>query len=231
MKFNQRQRQQAKMRAVKMKLLTKLIIHNKKRYSVLLGALTLLVCTQGCSTPEAPIHYYSLNTIHSNNTIVGSPKDVNNSSAELVIRDVEMADFLKTGSLVMQVGAHQIQLSELHRWADKLPRAITLNLIKHMSQSQNNVAIFTKRDLTKQQKTNNIAKRYIVDVFFEQFTLSTDHQTVISGSYTLQTTSTKTRHYFNIRQPLTQDGYDNAVQQFQYSLNALSEKILSELPN
>lgn len=203
-----------------------LLLRTKKVSSLLISALPLLIGLQGCSSPEIPIHYYSLNTIESN-TLSDKESATEltlEAKKQLVIRHIEMADFLKTGSLVMQVDAHQIQLSNQHRWADKLPRAISISLVRLMSNNHQGIKVAAKRT-----KLTTDEKNYTIDVFFEQFTLSTNNETVISGSYMIQSNNNQTRRYFDIRQPLEEDGYNHAIERFQHSLNSLSAQILNEV--
>jgi uncharacterized lipoprotein YmbA len=178
-----------------------------------LNALLLVGALVGCSAPEISINYYSLNTINEPpKSLITNQNNQNVRSLtqkSIIIQQVEMADFLKTGGIVMQIGAHQLQLSNNHLWADKLPRAISVNLARQLPI----------------HSTKTSTQPIIVDMFFEQFTIAENNQTVVSGFYTVKDQGKSTQEYFDIRQPLTQDGYNHAVESFQSALKQLAEQI------
>ncbi len=199
--------------------------NTKNRCMLLAGVMISALAVQSCSSPEVPVHYYSLNTIQQTEGMMSENQQ--NTSVEsnttLSIQNIDMADFLKTGSLVMQVDSHQIQLSDQHRWADKLPRAIKVNLTKNLSKNKKNIQV-----VNKAQRTNK-GLHYSVTVFFEQFTISEQQETVVSGSYSIHSINNENTIFFDIRQPLKNDGYNSAIQQYQQSLNELSSKIINDI--
>lgn len=188
----------------------------------LLIALSLF--SLSCSNTDVGIHYYSLNAIDS------PPEkaltiEQNKENTFIVIETITLADFLNTGSLVMQVDSHQIQLSNQHRWGNKLPKAIATHLISTLPNSDNNIYIEHKT-----AKNEELADHKLT-LSFDQFTITNKHETIISGYYRIQSklSGHSKKSFFDIRQPLVQDGYNHAVETFKKSLVELSEKVIKEI--
>lgn len=188
--------------------------------------------TLGCSSTDTTLKYYSLNAVDS------QPKNVktiekHNDNIFVVINSVELADFLNTGGLVMQIDSHQINISNQHRWGDKLPKAIATHLIASLSNKESKLYIEPKNS-----NNSRHADKYL-SLSFEQFTVTnqasgSNNETVISGTYNIESKS-EDKHidskktFFDIRQPLTQDGYNHAVENFKASLNTLSKQIQNDI--
>ena len=209
----------------------------------------------GCSSTEVGLQYYSLNAISSQPTNEASLAN-NEDNTFVVLNNVEMADFLNTGGLVMQIDSHQIHISNQHLWGDKLPKAIETHLISSLSNKESMLYLEHKNS-----SNSRIADKHLT-LYFEQFTVTNENtdrpnETVISGSYIIETKAdakvdTKAesqninqqrkhrrrnnameskKAFFDIRQPLTQDGYNHAVESFKASLNRLSAQIQKDLTN
>lgn len=184
--------------------------------------------TLGCSSTDTTLKYYSLNAVDS------QPKNVktiekHNDNIFVVINSVELADFLNTGGLVMQIDSHQLNISNQHRWGDKLEKAIYSHLLTSLSNEDSKIYIESKN-------SNNrlLADKYL-SLSFEQFTvtdqaLGANNETVVAGTYTIMSKikgqdMESEKIFFDIRQPLTQDGYNHAVENFKHSLDRLSKEI------
>ena len=188
----------------------------------LLIALSFFIIS--CSNTDVGIHYYALNTIEAQPK---NPLTIENNKEHtfVIIEKIALADFLNTGSLVMQIDSHQIQLSNQHRWADKLPNAISTHLISSLLNNHNNLYIEEKNTKNETLADHQLALN------FEQFTITSQHETIISGHYRIQSklNGDSKKSFFDIRQPLTQDGYNHAVAMLKKSLDELSEKIVKDI--
>ncbi|XPF94044.1 PqiC family protein [Colwellia sp. RE-S-Sl-9] len=181
--------------------------------------------TLGCSNTNEGIQYYSLNAIKPQASKIINIEKTQEDTL-VIINDITLADFLNTGGIVMQVDSHQIQISNQHRWGDKLPKAILAHLITSLSANNNHLYF----DL-KNSKNTHLANKKL-SLSFEQFTIANQqHETVISGYYTIESTLDNTREktFFDIRQPLSENGYNHAVENFKNSLDELSSLIIKEL--
>lgn len=181
--------------------------------------------TLGCSNTNEGIQYYALNAIKSQ---AGEITNIEKKQEDIlvVINDITLADFLNTGGIVMQVDSHQIQISNQHRWGDKLPKAILAHLMTSLSANNNHLYF----DL-KNSKNTHLANKKL-SLSFEQFTIANpQHETVISGYYTIESTlnNKQEKTFFDIRQPLSENGYNHAVENFKKSLDELSNLIIKEL--
>lgn len=194
----------------------------KAASQTLLVVLTLF--TLSCSNTDVGIQYYSLNAIkvQQDNTLT-SAKSKDNTF--VIINNIELADFLNTGGLVMQVDSHQIQISNQHRWGDELSKAIANHLITSLS-NNNNLYVELKNS-----KNEGLASKKL-SLSFEQFTIANQqHETVISGYYTIESTVNNKREkaFFDIRQPLRESVYNHVVENFKKSLDELSDLILKDM--
>jgi len=188
--------------------------------------------TLGCSSTDTSLKYYSLNAIGSQQENVKKIAK-HEGNTFVVIDSIELADFLNTGGLVMQIDSHQINISNQHRWGDKLPKAISTHLITSLSNKESKLYVESRNS-----NNNRLADKYL-SLAFEQFTVTNqisgaDNETVISGTYKIRSTNEdkhadSKRTFFDIRQPLTQDGYNHAVKNFKASLNALSKQIQNDI--
>jgi len=207
---------------------------NKKRFTLLsvlqkacdikLLLIIASLVSVSCSNTDSSIHYYSLNTI-ANQPQKASTTQHHKESTFVVLNTIELTDFLNTGSLVMQLDSHKIQLSNQHRWGNKLPNAIAKHLMSTLSSNNKNLYI-------ERKNAKNIDKSDIqLTLYFEQFTITNNSESIIAGYYLIQSTlgDHRQKSYFDIRQPLTQDGYNHAVNTFNHSLDDLSQQIANEL--
>ena len=211
----------------------------------------------GCSSTEVGLQYYSLNAITSPATNETSLAN-NENNTFVALNNVKMADFLNTGGLVMQIDSHQIHISNQHLWGDKLPKAIETHLITSLSNKQSKLYVEHKNS-TNARTAGKQLTLYFEQFTVTNQTAGEPNETVISGSYIIETkaetnidekVSTKTefqnrnqqrkhrkrnnamyskKAFFDIRQPLTQDGYNHAVESFKASLNRLSGQIQKDL--
>jgi len=207
-------------RSVNRKFLNRTLIFTRLKITLVM----LAIFTAGCTSTDNSINYYSLNAI---NVKPNSPTSINNrdSKTSIILNEIIMADFLNTGGLVMQVDTHQIQISNQHRWGNKLSKAISIHLMTSLSQ---NNAVYIEHNNT----SNNASKSKKLTLSFEQFTIAhQQHETVISGYYLMELPehSERKKAFFDIRQPLSQDGYNHAVENFKQSLDELATLILSDI--
>lgn len=194
--------------------------------------IVLSLLTLGCSSTDTSIQYYSLNAIGSQTENVKTIKK-SEDSIFVVINNIELADFLSTGGLVMQIDSHQLNISNQHRWGDKLEKAIYSHLLTSLSNEDSKIYIESKN-------SNNrlLADKYL-SLSFEQFTvtdqaLGANNETVVAGTYTIMSKikgqdMESEKIFFDIRQPLTQDGYNHAVENFKHSLDRLSKQIQNNI--
>ena len=197
--------------------------------NTLCNLVWLIVLATGCSTIEVPTSYYSVNTVSPQPVL--SPLIQNNSITKatplkyVLLHNIGMADFLKTGSIVMQINEQQLQLSNHHFWADKLPRAISVNLARQLSISNKNLVVSNKG------YKNKPTQLYVIDLYFEQFTITHNNETVVSGSYSVHSKHNEQskKIFFDIRQPLTKDGYNHAIEAFKQSLTELSALLIKDI--
>ncbi len=185
-----------------------------------LGILCLVSHLSSCASAPITVSYYTLNSMEAASK-PSQNKMTNKQQPIVLLSTINLADFLATGALVMQLKSHQIQLSNQHRWADNLSDAITRSLLNKLE-----VMIpkyhFEKNEIHWQRN----AQAYI-KININQFTVLADKTTLTSGIFWLLNKDNKLVHKepFSISKQLTQDGYNHAVVQLESSIDTLAQQI------
>jgi len=190
------------------------------RSTLILSIICLMSQLSSCTTTPISVSYYTLSPMATKPT---SPANTtaNEQQPIILLSTIKLADFLATGALVMQLKSHQIQLSNQHRWADNLTDAITQNLLSKLEVMMPNYH-FEKNDIHWKSSAQAHIK-----INFSQFTVLADNTTLTAGTFWLFDKNNKLlrKQSFNINKPLSQNGYNHAVVQFELSLNTLAQQI------
>jgi uncharacterized protein len=193
---------------------------NMVRCSMLLGGVLT-----ACSYNVVQEHYYALNPP----SLLQSLAQTTAKAAQplLLVEPVSVAEFLATGAIVMQVNAHQLQLSNHHRWAENLQQALTFNVQAKLAAR---LAHYQVESSTRywQQQTHSRLQINVSD-----FHISARHSTICAGQFWLFDSEQKllSKQAFYIELALTKDGYVHAVHQLNNALDQLAEQIIEKLPH
>jgi len=153
-----------------------------------------------------------------------------------VLRLLDVADYLRQSSLVMQVNQHELYYSRQDVWAEKLHSSFYKALLQDLNTSG-------QRYYVASSSPNAINAVAAITVKLEHFH-STDASTVVSsGRYWLSANDPQTdknkdlnqsSHSFFFESQLKQDGYAHAVAQLRTLVVSLSQQIetdIAALPN
>ncbi|MDU0354730.1 ABC-type transport auxiliary lipoprotein family protein [Paraglaciecola aquimarina] len=183
--------------------------------------LTLLCACLLCACSSAPlhVHYYHLDMAQKPNNALEQ-----SASETVLVLPIELAEYLQSSSLVMQIEQHQLYYSSNHMWAEQLSTGIYKSLLADLN--SRGIAYFISNK-TPQHKLANTHLKLIINHFH-----STDTSKVLAaGRYSLfkknhkQGMITKP-FYFELE--LHKDGYAHSVQQLRNLITLIAEQIKAE---
>ncbi|WP_299979362.1 ABC-type transport auxiliary lipoprotein family protein [uncultured Pseudoteredinibacter sp.] len=183
----------------------------KRRITIL---LSIFIGLSSCASQPDEINYYLL---HKPSAI---DKAMDFSGENLVVlQSLQLADYLQSQHIVMQLNSSQLQFSSKHRWAEQLQAGLEKALL-HQLRLQNSGISY----LNRQQRGKASAKELFVDI--KHFLITEDSKAIITGDYWFKPSGNSTQlHSFNISLNLDQDGYVHAIEKLRMLLVELAGKI------
>lgn len=190
----------------------------------------------GCTSEPLSVRYYLLHTPENkvpNITLVTQPIK---TKPTVVLQLLNVADYLRQSSLVMQVNQHELHYSRQDVWAEKLQSSFYKALLQDLN-------AIGQRNYVTSSSPNATHATATISIQLEHFH-ATDTSTVVSsGRYWVSADAPKTDkskdlatsiHTFFFESDLKQDGYAHAVEQLRTLVVSLSNKIekdIAALPN
>jgi uncharacterized lipoprotein YmbA len=206
--------------------------NNMKIVTICLSIGLLISCT---SEPLS-VRYYLLHTPESNVSNITLATQPIKAKPIVVLQLLNVADYLRQSSLVMQVSQHELHYSRQDVWAEKLQSSFYKTLLQDLNAiGQRNYIAATSPNATFAMTT--------VSIQLEHFHATGASTVVSSGRYRVsvldpETDKSKDRvtlsHTFFFESDLKQDGYAHAVEQLRTLIVSLAEKIekdIAALPN
>ena len=184
-----------------------------------------------CTSNPLSVRYYLLHTPDNNVS-----HTVDDSKPTVVLQLINVADYLRQSSLVMQLGQHELHYSHQDVWAEKLQASFYNALLRDLN-------VTGQQNYIASSSPNVPLAMASIAITLEHFH-ATDVSTVVSsGQYWLSQNNTltnqgknvaTTRHSFFFESELKQDGYSHAVKQLRTLITRLAkqiEKDIAALPN
>ena len=201
--------------------------------------VTICLCIallSSCTSKPLSVRYYLLHTPEnkvSNTTL--ETKHIKTKPIA-VLQSLDVADYLRQSSLVMQVDQHELYYSRQDVWAEKLQSSFYKALLQDLNATG-------QRNFVASSSPNATHAAAAITIKLEHFH-ATDSSTVVSsGRYWLSVNNPQTAknndlatssHTFFFESQLKQDGYAHAVEQLRTLVVDLSkqiEKDIAALPN
>jgi uncharacterized lipoprotein YmbA len=205
-----------------------------KEYQINMKKLTICLCMAlllGCTSEPLSVRYFLLHT--PGNKVKNT---VFETKPIAVLQLVNVADYLRQPSLVMQVDRHELHYSRQDVWAEKLQASFYKALLQDLNATG-------QRNYVASSSPNATHAAVEISIKLEHFH-ATDTSTVVSsGRYWLSQNDpqaskakdvTTSSHSFFFESQLNQDGYAHAVEQLRTLVVSLSkqiEKDIAALPN
>lgn len=182
-------------------------------------AILSMVLFAACSSNETPkTQYYLLNNPIVNNKV----NVISEQKARIAITLLELPDYLKQPSLVLQLSDHQLHYSNFHMWAEPLQTSFAQALVQDTNSIDENF----------QYISSNTAKQQPQDLtlFVNITAFHTTHQSqaILVGNYWLEDKHLSKlikAQNFNLTLALNENGYGHAVTQMRNVILKLAKQI------
>jgi uncharacterized lipoprotein YmbA len=201
--------------------------------------MTICLCLAlliSCTSEPLNVRYYLLHTPENNvlNTIIET-KPVK-AKPIVVLQLLNVADYLRQSSLVMQINANELHYSRQDVWAEKLQSSFYKALLQDLNTTD-------QRNYVALTSPNAIYAVTAIKVKLDHFHVTDASTVVSSGRYWLSEKDPQTNknenfaaseHSFFFESELKQDGYAHAVEQLRTLVVNLAKKIekdIAALPN
>ncbi|GAA6151295.1 PqiC family protein [Pseudoteredinibacter isoporae] len=179
-----------------------------------LSLAPLLVLLSACASQPESIHYYLLsNPDHLS--------DLNKPQAKqkVVLQSLELAEYLQSRHIVMQLSTNKLQFSNKHRWAENLHVSVEKALLNSLNQQSQDILY-----LNRKQLGDGTAQHLFVEL--KHFLITENSTAVVSGNFWVKGESKDLNiHSFNIKRDLSRDGYPHAIEQLTTALSELATRI------
>ncbi len=178
-----------------------------------------------CASESVTIKYYKLGGAE-NTSVVDKTVQVEAARPLILIEPIQLADFLRQPGLVIQKTNHQIQISNIHRWAEDLQRASSRVIRKQLE-----VALPDYR-FENQGVQWKARPQFRLTIELEQFHIvNHQKQVVASGRFWLFDSNKNLllKKGFIFEESLNKNGYEHAVSKLELVLQKLSQQIAEDL--
>ena len=184
-----------------------------------------------CTSDPVGVRYYLLHTPENN-----VPNHGDDTKPIAVLQSLNVADYLRDSSLVMQVNQYELQYSRQDVWAEKLQSSFYKALLQDLNGSNN-------RSYVAESSPNAMHAETAIIIKLDHFHITDASSVVSSGRYWLSVNEsqksknidpTASSHTFYFESPLKQDGYAHAVEQLRALVDNLAKQIkkdITALPN
>ncbi|WP_299773561.1 ABC-type transport auxiliary lipoprotein family protein [uncultured Pseudoteredinibacter sp.] len=178
-----------------------------------------LICTaallSACASQPEEVSYYLLHNPTSSE--VHQSRD--SVEQTIVLQQLELADYLNSQHIVMQLSSSQLQFSNKHRWAESLQVGVKKALLHELNKTSVSTQYVDSRQLGR-------AKAKALQVNIDHLLITDNSKILVSGSYWLQNDKAQAAiHNFEISNALSHDGYEHAIAQLRLALVELARKI------
>ncbi len=182
-------------------------------------AILSMVLFAACSSNETPkTQYYLLSNPIVNTTV----KAKSEQKPRVAITLLELPDYLKQPSLVLQLSDHQLHYSNFHMWAEPLQTSFTQALIQDTNNIDERFEYFAN-DTAKQASTD-----LALFVNITAFHPTHQSQAILVGNYWLedkQLNKLIKAENFTFTLALNKNGYGHAVTQMRNVITKLAKQI------
>ncbi|MBA6340264.1 membrane integrity-associated transporter subunit PqiC [Colwellia sp. MB02u-10] len=192
----------------------------------LIVALVSIILLGACSSaPANKTQYYLLNS-PTTTSAVNTDNILNKNSQHLGITLLELPDYLRQPSLVLQLSSHQLHYSHFHMWAEPLQNSFT----QALAQDLNNIDSHFHYIVTPEKNEITAATAVVINI--TAFHATHQSQALLSGTYWLQGKdggSPEQEHNFTLTVALNKNGYEHAVEQMRKVITSLAQQITHSL--
>ncbi|MGF1726201.1 PqiC family protein [Photobacterium nomapromontoriensis] len=180
-------------------------------------SILVLLLLAGCSSSEPVSHSYLLPV----SDVSVSTTLVNKSQPVVIVRPVEVAEYLSGIGLVYQVSDTQVVQAQQNLWAESLTDQLTRAITQDLRQKQSR---YWFDELTPAVSSAGMPA---LQIRFTQFNGHYSGFAMLSGQWMLINKSDEvvTRQPFSMQVPLAEDGYDAQVKALSEGVSRLTTQV------
>jgi uncharacterized lipoprotein YmbA len=201
--------------------------------------VTICLCLallNSCTSEPLNVRYYLLHTPEKSVSNTTSETSYIKTKSITVLQLLDVADYLRQSSLVMQVDQNELHYSRQDVWAEKLQSSFYKALLQDLNSTDQRNYVASSSPMAKHAAA-------AITIKLEHFHATDDSTVVGSGQYWLSEKDLQTSknehivtstHSFFFESQLKQDGYAHAVEQLRRLVKNIAHKIekdISALPN
>jgi uncharacterized protein len=187
--------------------------HSRFGLLLLLG-LSLSACFK--TNPPVKTERFSLPEVTANTS---ATRSTNTATQTLVLNKLQLADYLDTDRIVMQLDDVTLHPARDHLWVDNLSQELRRGLRTRLASRLPNTAVADPNpSLPATTRSLNIT--------IDQFQGQMHGYAVLSGQWQLNNNAS---HTFKFSTPLTENGYPALVRALGSNLDLLSDQIAEQL--
>ena len=185
--------------------------------------LLCVVLLQACSSAPSKTRYYLLNSYQAfDKPATKAPLAVQPATRKQVAVSVNLAEYLKQPSLVMQLEEHQIHYSLFHVWAEPLLLGTTKALLLDLNAQGHALSFVDAQSAMRKQPSAHL------EVQLEYFHVTSDSRVILSGQYRFAEGESSEILFggpFALEQNLHADGYEASIVQMRRLVSELARDL------
>ena len=184
------------------------------RFSGLVLLLFLSACT--ATSVDQP-RYFVLSAEPAAHEESSSP--ATGSGPRLLLQNVQLADYLQSANLILQVSEHEFHFSPTHLWAEPL----AVGIGRALSSAEPGISLAAPGKISSNYDA-------LLKLHVDYFHIVDGEAVILAGSFTLEDPTqlkTSLTRRFDLRKPLLDSGYPYAVNAMSTLIRELARSIAS----
>lgn len=192
------------------------------RQSIIVTIWLVMMVSACSSNAPAKTQYYLLNSPTNTSASIVSNENQQNITVSLL----ELPEYLKQPSLVLQLSSHQLHYSHFHMWAEPLQNSFSQALLDDLNQQDNRFHYIDNATVTSKASIETIT------IKVSAFHATHQSQALLTGTFWVQNSNMVKQpqpHKFTLTLSLDKNGYEHAVEKMRQSINQLAQKIINNI--
>lgn len=192
------------------------------RQSIIVTIWLVMMVSACSSNAPTKTQYYLLNSP----TNTSASTVINENQQNITVSLLELPDYLKQPSLVLQLSSHQLHYSHFHMWAEPLQNSFSQALLDDLNQQDN------RFNYIDNSTTTSKASIEAITIKVTAFHATHQSQALLTGTFWVQNSNTVKQpqpHKFTLTLSLDKNGYEHAVEKMRQSINQLAQKIINNI--
>jgi len=189
----------------------------------------LIFMVIGCSSKPTPETQYFVLTPNTLTTSTATSKALQNDSKNVVvIKSINLAEFLDQSGIVLQKNAHQIEVAHYNRWGEPLKYNLHRYILETLTTQ------LPQLSLLSENKINSDLAHQKLEITVNQFNGTIDGLALLSGHWRLKQSDAKTymlNNSFSYQTTLENPGYPELVKQLANLLDQLCNELAMTINN